>query len=481
MSIETLAATLETLAPRFTQPEIAGRGLRGMLLRLQTGADDTNPAIVGMTTAIENLGKKLLTPKEKLEMFGLENINVANTLITNVEELKHYEKALTGTNVAIEQAAINTDNNNSKLAQARNRLNVMSIELGEKLAPALQVSTNGLTYFIKALTISIGFISKHKVLILTLIYSLTAYALATKLATMWEARKNKETLYGTVIGWLQSAAYTAQFAAISLYNAGIALLSGNLAVATIQFRAFSAAMAANPIGLFVGLIVAAGTALYFYSAKLTDAQKAQRMLSDLNLSAKNSIVEEKLRIRQLLALAREELASKEARLDAIRKLQDIAPGYLGSITLETINTNNTTDAIGRYLSALEKKAKVQAAMEQLIDVEKELNSLEAGKGYEASFWQATKAFIRADGMWMGYKRNMNEYRNQNFTDKEDQLLKKKKQLLEITKQQVDLENSYDPNDGGDSEQDIAMATDLVRAKELELEVANHPKRNRPLK
>ena len=63
LSIETLAATLETLAPRFSQPEIAGRGLRGMLLRLQIGADDTNPAIVGMTTAIENLGKKMLTPQ----------------------------------------------------------------------------------------------------------------------------------------------------------------------------------------------------------------------------------------------------------------------------------------------------------------------------------------------------------------------------------------------------------------------------------
>ena len=41
-----------------------------MLLRLQTGADDTNPAIVGMTTAIENLGKKMLSPREKLELFG---------------------------------------------------------------------------------------------------------------------------------------------------------------------------------------------------------------------------------------------------------------------------------------------------------------------------------------------------------------------------------------------------------------------------
>ncbi|MDP3641850.1 MAG: phage tail tape measure protein, partial [Bacteroidota bacterium] len=192
LSIETLAATLETLAPRFSQPEIAGRGLRGMLLRLQTGADDTNPAVVGMTTAVENLGKKMLSPQEKLKMFGLENINVANTLITNVEELKRYEKALTGTNVAIEQAAINTDNNNARLAQARNRLNVMSIELGEKLAPALTISTSGLSYFVKALSIMTDFISRNKVLLLTLIYSFTAYSIAVKLAAMWEARLTRK-------------------------------------------------------------------------------------------------------------------------------------------------------------------------------------------------------------------------------------------------------------------------------------------------
>jgi len=92
LSIETLAATLETLAPRMTAPEIAGRGLRGMILRLQTGADDTNPKIVGFSTAIENLSKKQLTATEMMNLFGLENITVAQTLIANVQELKKYEK-----------------------------------------------------------------------------------------------------------------------------------------------------------------------------------------------------------------------------------------------------------------------------------------------------------------------------------------------------------------------------------------------------
>lgn len=474
LSIETLTATLETLAPRFSQPEIAGRGLRGMLLHLQLGADDTNPAIVGMGTALENLGKKALTPQEQLKMFGLENINVANTLIQNVKEFKQYEKAVTGTNVAIEQAIINTDNNNAKLAQAKNRLNVMSIELGEKLAPALTISTNGLSYMIKALTVTVGFITKHKAAILTTIYSLTAYTVATKLATLWQTKFGAQTVYNIAIGWLQSAAYTAQFAAISLYNAGVALLSGNMAVATVQFRAFSAAFAANPIGLFVGLIVAAGSALYFYTARLTDAQKAQKTLSDLNLTAKNNVAEEKSRIESLLAIAKDEVVSKEARLTALQKLQDIAPKYLGNLTLESLKTNQASEAINRYLNNLEKKAKVQAAFDQLVDVNKKLNDLEAGKDPRSNtqyIWDGVKAFGRAQGMYMKYSKNMQDYRSEGHDKALKDLTNEKNLLLEITKKETDIEVVDNPDNGGDSEMDLALQEDKVRVQELLLEQA----------
>jgi len=481
LSVETLAATLETLAPRFSQPEIAGRGLRGMLLRLQTGADDTNPAVVGMTTAIENLGKKMLTPQEKLEMFGLENINVANTLISNVEELKRYEKALTGTNVAIEQAAINTDNNNSKLAQARNRLNVMSIELGEKLAPALTISTSGLSYFVRFLTVTIDFIARNKVVILTLIYSLTAYAVAVKTATLYQGILNKLKGQSVIIGnmevsltlrsviaqKLQALAYAAQFAAVSLYNAGVALLSGNLALASIQFRAFSAAMMANPIGLIVGLMVAAGTALYFYSGKLTAAQKAQLMMNDLNVEAKKRIVEEKLAIEDLLATARNRKLSDDTRRQAIGEMHKLAPKTLGNINLENIYTKKTTESINAYIRALEQRAVTQAASEKLVEIEKELIDLSSGKGAEISFWQGLGNGILSFGnAAVAAGRNANTAFN-NLTEKQKALVLQKEKLLSITRKQKEEDTISGEGDGDGTD----VILDMVRAKELQLEVA----------
>lgn len=468
LSIETLAAALETLAPRMTSPEIAGRGLRGMLLRLQTGADDTNPKIVGFSTAIENLAKKQLTASEMMNLFGLENITVAQTLITNVAELKNYEKAVTGTNVAIEQAAINTDNNNSKLAQAKNRLNIMSIELGEKLAPALKISTNALSYFVKGTTITLDFIGKHKTLILTLIYSLTAYTLATKLASLWEARLNKEKLINIITGKLQALAYNVQFAAISLYNASVALLSGNLAAASIQFRAFSAALAANPIGLVVGLMVAAGTALYFYSGQMNAAQKAQKMMNDVNLQAQKSIVEEKIKLASLLDIARNEKLAKEERLNAIHQLMAIAPQYLGNLSLETIQTEGAQKAVDAYITSILQKAKVQAASEKLIEVEKELLDLSSGKGTEASFWQSLGNTMLSFGNSALLAGRNAATSASNLIDRQKELNLQKEKLTAITTKQLELD-LQNPGAGPDG---AGPNADLVRAKELELELAN---------
>lgn len=467
LSIETLAATLETLAPRMTAPEIAGRGLRGMILRLQTGADDTNPKIVGFSTAIENLAKKQLTATEMMNLFGLENITVAQTLIANVAELKNYEKAVTGTNVAIEQAAINTDNNNSKLAQARNRLNIMSIELGEKLAPALKISTNSLSYFVKGMTVTLDFIGRNKALILSLVYSLTAYSVATKLAALWESRLNKEKLLSIVTGKLQALAYNAQFAAIALYNAGVALLSGNLARASVQFRAFSAALAANPVGLIVGALVAAGTALYYYSGQMTAAQKAQKMMNEVNLQAQKSIVEEKIRLSSLLDVARNEKLGKDERLAAIRQLNAISPQYLGNLSLETIQTEGAKKAVDGYLDSLLQKAKVQAASEKLVEVEKELLNLSSGKGADVSFWQELGNAVLSFGNTSVLAGRNAETAASNLTEKQKELNLQKEKLSQITARQLELDLK-NPGSGSDG---AGPNADLVRAKELELELA----------
>ena len=229
MSIEELVGTIETLAPRMTQPEMAGRSLRAVILKLQEGADDTNPAIVGFSNAIENLGKKNLSVSEMVKMFGIENVTAAKILVNNVGELKKYTEAVTGTGVALEQAAINTDNNSSKLAQAQNRVQLMSIELGEKLAPALTFSTNAFSYLMKAILGSISFFNEHKTAVLTTLAAVAGYT---------------AVMYGAVL-------------VEKLYAAAAWL-------ATVAQLALNTAMKANPLAALFSLLSAAAVATLTY-------------------------------------------------------------------------------------------------------------------------------------------------------------------------------------------------------------------------
>ncbi len=466
--IESLIATIETLAPRISQPEIAGRTLKGILLDLQTGANDTNPAIVGLTTAFDNLAKKNLTVTQLTKLFGVENVTTAKILISNVEELKKYEKAVTGTNVAIEQAAINTDNNNARLAQAKNRINILSIELGEKLAPVM----SGLTgYFGKMLSMTItlvNFFVKYSAVIITVTAAVVAYTVAEKLHWLWTYRAAKGTLFHTIAVKAQTLAFHAQFAAISLYNAVIALMTGKLRVATMQFRAFSAALAANPIGLVVGLLVAIGTAMYFYTQKMTAAQIAQKTFNDVILEAQKNIVEEKVKLGMLLDIARNEKISKDERLMAIRQLNAISPKYLGNLTLETIGTDKAKRSIDEYTDSLLQKAKVVAAEQKLVEIEKQrLDDLATGADKKVTFWQRVGVAIKSNSNSVGLASEMEAKGAENATKANETYLASIKAVKDI----LNSDQESVLTSGGGNGNDITAAQDLIKLKEQDLEAA----------
>jgi TP901 family phage tail tape measure protein len=423
ISIESLAAAIETLAPRISQPEIAGRSLKGVLLKLQTGADDTNPAIVGLSTALENLGKKNYGVTRLTKLFGVENITTAKILIDNVGQLKKYETAVTGTNVAVEQAIINTDNNNAKLAQAKNRINIISIELGGKLAPALTLVTGWFGKTLAVISALIDVFVKYKTIIVTASASIAAYAIAIKVASYWD-----NIHYGFLV---------AKNAVINAYRFTVDVLTGRITLATVAQNAWNLAQKMNPIGIIIGLLAAAGAALYLYSRKLSDAEVAQKALNDLQTEAENSIVDERVAMEQLMRIAQNETLSKEARADAIRKLNELSPDYLGGLTLETINTDKAKIATDKYIDSLIKKAEIEAATENLKESQKKIQQLQAGEGEKAGFLQTVgKMFTQKGGNGYASANKQATLENQQkaigdeqirskvFQDKIDSLVKK---------------------------------------------------------
>ncbi len=243
VSIEQLQGTIQMLAEKGLEAESAGTALRKFFLVLQTGPDETNPKVVGLQTALENLNKKSLSAAQIQTMFGEEAYSAATILIDNADKVRQYTEAVTDTNIAMEQAAINSDTNEAKMAQYRNSIKEAGIELMERLNPSLSLLTGWTTKIIVALPKLIDWFIKYKGIIITSTAAITAYTVTVNASTI--ATKLYET-------WTK--------------------------LATVATRGFNTVLKANPFGLAIAGLTAIATALMTYvipnTRKAKDEQKS---------------------------------------------------------------------------------------------------------------------------------------------------------------------------------------------------------------
>lgn len=391
--IEQTVALIETLAYRGIKDEVAGTGLKKFFLVLQTGADKTNPKIVGLDKALENLKNKNMDAGAIKKMFGEEGYNTASVILQNTKMVKDFTAAVTGTNVAYEQAAINSDTAQAKLEQARNKMKLAAIDLGEKLNPALTVSTNMLTNVLKYLPGLIDWCKKWGGTVLWLSTILLVYATRLKIITAWYSIWNSLTKVATVLNLAYAASmntlsgYTVTSfgnlrklsmlmqghsvllkslrTATYLYAAAVQVLHGRVDLAAKSLKAAWTIMSSNPIGLLVTLVLAAATASY----KLTQRTKAYYDLNKVNEKITEKSNDEYARqsslIEQLTTKIHNNNLSNFERKKAIVQLQAIIPDYNAEIDKEGKIINENTEALDRYNAVLATNIELKEVADEL--------------------------------------------------------------------------------------------------------------------
>ena len=391
--IEQTVALIETLAYRGIKYEVAGTGLKKFFLVLQTGADETNPKIVGLDKALENLKNKNMDAGAIKKMFGEEGYNTASVILQNTKMVKDFTAAVTGTNVAYEQAAINSDTAQAKLEQARNKMKLAAIDLGEKLNPALTVSTNMLTNVLKYLPGLIDWCKKWGGTVLWLSTILLVYATRLKIITAWYSIWNSLTKIATVLNLAYAASmntlsgYTVTSfgnlrklsmlmqghsvllkslrTATYLYAAAVQVLHGRVDLAAKSLKAAWTIMSSNPIGLLVTLVLAAATASY----KLTQRTKAYYDLNKVNEKITEKSNDEYARqsslIEQLTTKIHNNNLSNFERKKAIVQLQAIIPDYNAEIDKEGKIINENTEALDRYNAVLATNIELKEVADEL--------------------------------------------------------------------------------------------------------------------
>lgn len=335
VSIEGLQGTIQMLAEKGLEAEPAGTALRKFFLVLQTGPDETNPKVVGLQTALENLNKKSLTAAQIQAMFGEEAFSAATILIDNADKVQQYTEAVTDTNIAMEQAAINSDTNEAKMAQYRNRIKEAGIELAERLNPSLSMLTGWTTKIITTLPTLIDWLVKYKGTVIGSAAALAGLIVYKKADVAWSKLQ-------------------------VLWNEKVLVSLGNL------FKLIKA----NPWAfLIVGVAAVVGKLIDLKREQdaLTESQKTMARISK---ESAEKYTEQEARIRMLSSTVNNSNFSYRERLRCLNELKDIVPGYNATLDEEGRLMNSNTDAIKDYLIQLEKQIKMEAAREELAELYK---------------------------------------------------------------------------------------------------------------
>ena len=376
--IEQLVGVLETLGERGIEGEVAGTQLKTFFLKLEAGAEDTRPSVVGLQQALENLAAKNLSVTQLTKMFGQESISTAQALISSADKVKYYTDAVTGTSTAIEQARINSDTTAARMAQVRNQINLTGQELAKTLAPMMSKTVGWTRKFVMMLPGIIDFLKKWGVQLLVLAAAYNALAIKNALATAAQTSWNAAVSLGRGI----AGGFRAM---LLLLHAGYTLLTKGMAAAKIEMTALNAAMAANAFGILVTagvLLYEVITRLINRTKELTKEQKLQRDMerdvAEAEREGNRQRAEAESKIKQLSAVVHDNNRTLKDRKIALQELKKIVPGYHAELTSEGKLIKDNTAALKDYLDNLKAVAVQQALQNKMTAlVEAELNQQES--------------------------------------------------------------------------------------------------------
>lgn len=402
VSIEELVGTIETLAEKGIKDEVAGTGLKMFFLRLQTGADETNPKIVGLQTALSNLQK--LSVDEVVKRFGAETYTVAKTLIDGADKVNYYTKAVTGTSVAMEQAAINSDTAKAKRAQYINQIKEAGNTLMERLNPSLSVLTGWTTKLIKAAPVLIDFLKEYGSTIMWCSAAILIYTTRLKIVSTWHAVVNGLTQTATILTGAYRLAsialndalagdckamarFVTQMASTNvatrivaastlLYRAAIELLTLRFKGAATALKGFWSVLGINPITALIAAVAGAVAISYKWNKSIRERYDLQKTLNKVEQDAQKLYDQEKTKVKKLWEAIHDNNKSLDDRRKAIVELQKIMPDYRAQITEEGKVINETTTSLDKMNDMLLLNMKLQTLRTELVERYKAIEELE---------------------------------------------------------------------------------------------------------
>ena len=283
MGIQTNQAVgiIEAIAPKFKEASMAGNSLDKVLLKMKEKQIGYKDGVFDMNTALDELQTRFMRGETSAELFGVEHAKMAEVLVLTKNDVIKYTEAVTGTEIALEQAQKNTNNRVADRAQAMNKLKIQMREVGEKIAPSITIGTNAFTYFLNALSRAPQIYENNKTLIHALITAFIAYQGSAILATGATLKSKAASLLDAAAKMKHGLATKFAAAQTDQYNK----VQGRLGPGLIKVRALFSMLwktiVANPIGAIAIAIYGLIKAINYLESTSDSALKAEALRSGL--------------------------------------------------------------------------------------------------------------------------------------------------------------------------------------------------------
>lgn len=300
---------VEAIAPKFKDASQAGNSFDKVLLTMKDKQIGYQSGLFNMNDALDELQTRFAKGEKASDLFGKEHAKMAEVLVMAKDDVIRYTEAVTGTDKALEQAAKNTNNRAAKRAQAMNRLKLVMIDLGEKVAPAITMGTNAFTSFLTYLSKAPTLFRENKQLILALATAFVVLQGKTILATL-ASMKNRAAHLLEAAAKMKNATATAY---LNTYAEQYRMTQGNVSRGVLKLRtSFSLlwkTIVANPVGAIVTGIYALITAVNFMEKHTDSAMRAEKL--------KNSILSKSETATKLATDANREFAKSISNVNRL--------------------------------------------------------------------------------------------------------------------------------------------------------------------
>lgn len=259
------------------------------------------------------------------------------------------------------------------LDKAKKSVEEMAVELGKELMPIMSHVISSTSMIMKLMMSTITFIKENAVVLGTLVAQFIAFRIAVNASNIAFKAHYAWIVLSNAATKAYNMTLAATKAAVLLCQMAVAKLNGNYAkqqLLVLSLRKQSA-MLASGYGLLAVAIIGVAGALYQWYQKEKQAREEARKFDKIKEEAIVRAQEEIDKLHTLRDAANDENLAMEERRKAVEKLNKIIPGYNAQIDETTGKLKESKKALDDYIASLIHQQEIEGAKDMLKELSKQ--------------------------------------------------------------------------------------------------------------